>query len=109
MGFLIHRHVPSATALSTQVIQQQFAIEFEDETQPLYPTQVFNWLAKNGLPATPHSQRSWAWVTIALKANHKIFPIIELINQIENVLSHLYKLLLNVMMNKLSLSQMPKT
>lgn len=78
---------PSATALSTQVIQQQFAIEFEDETQPLYPPQVFNWLAKNGLPATPHSQRSWAWVTIALKASHKIFPIIELINQIENVLS----------------------
>lgn len=78
---------PSSAALSSQVMQQQFAIDFDDTEQTLTQSQVLDWLIKQGVPAIPHSQRSWAWVTIKLKTTYKELPIIELINQIENILS----------------------
>lgn len=77
---------PSSAALCAQVMQQQFALDFDNQAPLLPQSQVLDWLIKHGLPATPHSQRSWAWVTAMLKIAEKKLPIIELINRIENIL-----------------------
>lgn len=77
---------PSSTALCAQVMQQQFALDFDNQAPLLPQAQVLDWLVKQGLPATPHSQRSWAWVTVTLNAEGKELPVIELINRIENIL-----------------------
>lgn len=38
------------------------------------------------MPATPHSQRSWAWVEVDLSAGQETFPIRQLIDTCETAL-----------------------
>ncbi|CAM3417694.1 MULTISPECIES: GTP cyclohydrolase FolE2 [Yersinia] len=76
---------PSSVALSIQSAQQQFQLDFEQQ-ENLTQQQVLDWLGTQGMPATPHSQRSWARVTVSLKSTEMNFPVLELINQIENTL-----------------------
>ncbi|MDN0087348.1 GTP cyclohydrolase FolE2 [Yersinia nurmii] len=76
---------PSSAALSLQSAWQQFQLDF-DQQENLTQQQVLDWLGTQGMPATPHSQRSWAIVTVSLKPTEMNFPVLELINQIENAL-----------------------
>jgi len=77
---------PSSAALSVQVAQQQFRLDFAHQSDSLSVQQVVDWLDQRGLPATPHSQRSWAWVSVTLAAESSQFPVIELIDRIEGAL-----------------------
>jgi len=78
---------PSSAALSVQVAQQQFSLDFDHQPEAISVQQVADWFDKRGLPATPHSQRSWAWVTVTLAQDAAQFPVTELINRIETALS----------------------
>ncbi|OAT58919.1 GTP cyclohydrolase I type 2 [Obesumbacterium proteus ATCC 12841] len=78
---------PSSAALSVQVAQQQFNLDFDSHGDSVSQKDVSKWLIERGLPATPHSQRSWAWITVRLGLNASQFPVIELINRIEVALS----------------------
>ena len=49
---------PSSAALSRQLAQQQFQFDFEQESDRVDRQQVIDWLGEQGMPATPHSQRS---------------------------------------------------
>lgn len=78
---------PSSAALSSQVAQQQFHIDFDTQSDSISRSEVSQWLNEQGLPATPHSQRSWAWVTVSLDEYFSHFPVVELVNLIEGALS----------------------
>ncbi|AEF45746.1 GTP cyclohydrolase I [Serratia sp. AS12] len=77
---------PSSAALSRQLAQQQFQFDFEQESDRVDRQQVIDWLGEQGMPATPHSQRSWAWVTLTLSGSESALPVISLIDRIEHAL-----------------------
>ncbi|MGB8667723.1 MAG: GTP cyclohydrolase FolE2, partial [Serratia inhibens] len=77
---------PSSAALSRQLAQQQFQFDFEQETDRVDRQQVIDWLGEQGMPATPHSQRSWAWVTLTLAGSEPALPVVNLIDRIEHAL-----------------------
>lgn len=77
---------PASAALSRQAAQQQFLVDIETDDGALEVQQVFDWLGAHGMPATPHSQRSWAWVTVTLSGDEKVLPAISLIDRIEQAL-----------------------
>ncbi|MCS3408572.1 GTP cyclohydrolase FolE2 [Serratia sp. AKBS12] len=77
---------PSSAALSRQAAQQQFLVDFDLESTSLDRQRVAEWLGVHGMPATPHSQRSWAWVTVELSCDEPILPVVELIERIEHAL-----------------------
>ncbi len=77
---------PSSAALSRQLAQQQFQFDFENAPEKMSQQEVMAWLAEHGMPATPHSQRSWAWVTVILNRGETSLPIINLIDRIEHAL-----------------------
>ncbi|WP_265553465.1 GTP cyclohydrolase FolE2 [Serratia grimesii] len=77
---------PSSAALSRQLAQQQFQFDFEQAPDAVDQQQVIDWLGEQGMPATPHSQRSWAWVTITLNDGETVLPVINLIDRIEHAL-----------------------
>ncbi|MGO4741992.1 GTP cyclohydrolase FolE2 [Serratia quinivorans] len=77
---------PSSAALSRQLAQQQFQFDFEQAADKVDQQQVIDWLGEQGMPATPHSQRSWAWVTVTLNERATALPVVNLIDRIEHAL-----------------------
>ncbi len=77
---------PCSAALARQLIQDQFDKDFAN-TRTLDFEQVRSWLgSEEGIVATPHSQRSAAELRVRLTPAFQMFPIIELIDEVENSL-----------------------
>jgi GTP cyclohydrolase I len=77
---------PASAALARQLIQEQFQADFVPG-EPLDHARVLSWLGtEQGICATPHSQRSAADVKVKLKPVFDEFPIIALIDAIEQSL-----------------------
>ena len=77
---------PCSAALARQLIQDQFKKDF-DASQPVDFDAVHEWLGtEEGILATPHSQRSAAELRMRLTPTFQMFPIIELIDEVENSL-----------------------
>ena len=77
---------PCSAALARQLIQEQFGKDFLPENNLDYQ-QVLGWLgSEQGIMATPHSQRSVVEVKVKLSTDFVQFPLIELIDTIENAL-----------------------
>jgi GTP cyclohydrolase I len=77
---------PCSAALSRQLIQDKFRSDFFGKEQIDF-SQIHEWLgSEEGILATPHSQRSAAEVRVRLTPTFQMFPIVELIDEIENSL-----------------------
>jgi GTP cyclohydrolase I len=77
---------PCSAALARQLIQEEFAQTF-DKSSPLDFDQVKAWLgSEQGIVATPHSQRSAAELRVRLTPSFRMFPIVELIDLVEDAL-----------------------
>jgi GTP cyclohydrolase I len=77
---------PCSAALARQLIQDQFKRDF-DSDEPLSFRRVHEWLgSEGGIVATPHSQRSAAEMRVRLVPSFQMFPIIELIDLVEDAL-----------------------
>ena len=77
---------PCSAALARQLIQDQFKKDFESQ-EKLDFERVHQWLGtEEGILATPHSQRSAAELRMRLTPTFQMFPIIELIDEVENSL-----------------------
>jgi len=77
---------PCSAALARQLIQDKFRSDFAN-SQQLDHEQVLQWLgSEDGIVATPHSQRSAAELRVRLTPSFEMFPIVELIDQIEGAL-----------------------
>jgi len=77
---------PCSAALARQLIQDKFNIDFAGQEKIDFQ-QVHAWLGtEEGILATPHSQRSAAEVRVRLTPTFEMFPIVELIDEIENSL-----------------------
>ena len=77
---------PCSAALARQLIQDQFRKDFESAGKIDFE-QVHKWLGtEEGILATPHSQRSAAELRMRLTPTFQMFPIIELIDEVENSL-----------------------
>jgi GTP cyclohydrolase I len=77
---------PCSAALARQLIQEQFAKDFDGEDR-VSVEKVMNWLgSEEGVMATPHAQRSAAEIRVRLTPTFTLFPIIELIDEIEGAL-----------------------
>lgn len=77
---------PCSAALARQLIQEKFREDFGGE-EKVDPEQVVEWLGSdNGIIATPHSQRSAAELRVRLTPSFEMFPIVELIDEIEKAL-----------------------
>jgi GTP cyclohydrolase IB len=77
---------PCSAALARQLIQEQFAKDFVSD-QALDYQKIMAWLgSEQGIMATPHSQRSLASVKVKLQPELDQFPIVDLINTIEQAL-----------------------
>lgn len=76
---------PASAALSRQLIQDQFARDF-DAAAPLDRAAVLSWLgSERGIVATPHAQRSVARLRIR-PADTAGFQLVDLIDRVENAL-----------------------
>lgn len=76
---------PASAALSRQLIQDRFALDFDD-AKPLDHAAVLAWLGSDkGIVATPHAQRSVARLRVR-PALGSAFALIELVDQVENAL-----------------------
>ena len=77
---------PCSAALARQVIQDQFREDFAGQ-QTVDFEKIHEWLgSEQGILATPHSQRSAAEIRVRLTPTFKMFPIVELIDEIEYAL-----------------------
>jgi len=77
---------PCSAALARQLIQDQFKRDFSGQLQ-VDVKEIEAWLgSEEGVIATPHSQRSAAELRVRLTPSFEMFPIIELIDEIENAL-----------------------
>jgi GTP cyclohydrolase I len=77
---------PCSAALSRQLIQDKFSVDFDGQQQVDFE-KIHAWLgSEEGILATPHSQRSAAEVRVRLTPSFEMFPIVELIDQIEDSL-----------------------
>lgn len=78
---------PCSAALARQLIQQQFAKDFEGQTT-LDTETVLNWLGnEEGIVATPHSQRSIANAKVKLRHDGvDVLPILDIIDMVEEAL-----------------------
>lgn len=77
---------PCSAALARQLIQEQFEADFA-AGKPLDHAAVLAWLGtEQGIRATPHSQRSLAEVKLRLVPSFQSFPIVEIIDRIEDAL-----------------------
>ncbi len=77
---------PCSAALARQLIQEQFQQDF-DAGEALSFRRIHEWLgSEQGIVATPHSQRSAAEIRVRLLPTFQMFPIIELIDLVENAL-----------------------
>jgi len=76
---------PASAALSRQLIQEQFAKDF-DAGQSVDHAAVLAWLgSERGIVATPHAQRSTAHLRVKLAAGNDL-PINDLIDRVEHAL-----------------------
>lgn len=76
---------PASAALSRQLIQDQFASDF-DAASPLDHAAVLAWLgSEKGIVATPHAQRSVARLRTRLVAGAR-FHLVDLIDRVEHAL-----------------------
>jgi GTP cyclohydrolase I len=76
---------PASAALSRQLIQDQFAKDF-NPSAPVDHAAVFAWLgSEKGIIATPHAQRSVARLRVRLAKDAR-FDLISLIDQTEQAL-----------------------
>jgi GTP cyclohydrolase I len=76
---------PCSAALARQLIQEQFEKDFG--SGPIDYKAVHEWLgSERGILATPHSQRSAAEIRVRLTPTFRMFPIIELIDEVEGSL-----------------------
>ncbi len=77
---------PQSAALARQLIQNQFEADF-GATGTVRASEVKAWLGTSqGVVATPHSQRSHAWVLARLRDGLEEFPITDLIDAVEATL-----------------------
>lgn len=77
---------PCSAALARQLIQEQFAKDFAGKAT-VSAADVKAWLGtEEGINATPHSQRSEVHILARMEPGTREFPILELINQIEDTL-----------------------
>lgn len=77
---------PCSAALARQVIQDQFRKDFFGQEQVDFE-KIHEWLgSEEGILATPHSQRSAAEIRVRLTPTFTMFPIVELIDEIESAL-----------------------
>ena len=77
---------PCSAALARQLIQDQFKKDF-DPQEKIDFEQIHDWLGtEEGILATPHSQRSAAELRMRLTPTFQMFPIIELIDEVESAL-----------------------
>lgn len=77
---------PCSAALARQLIQRAFADRFGTD-RPLCFDEVSDWLGtEQGIVATPHSQRSFADVTVRLAGSVRELPIGRLIDGLEDAL-----------------------
>lgn len=76
---------PASAALSRQMIQEQFAKDF-DATQPVQHAAVLAWLgSEKGIVATPHAQRSVAQLMVRFVDGTPL-PLIGLLDRVEQAL-----------------------
>ncbi|WP_279044392.1 GTP cyclohydrolase FolE2 [Cedecea davisae] len=78
---------PASAALSRNLAQQQFQLDFGERSDRLSVAEVEAWLGERGMPGTPHSQRSWAWVSCRLKPDARMLPFIDVIDCCETALA----------------------
>ncbi|MCU0990021.1 MAG: GTP cyclohydrolase FolE2 [Xanthomonadales bacterium] len=77
---------PCSAALARQVIQDKFRQDFFGQEQVDFE-KIHEWLgSEEGILATPHSQRSAAEIRVRLTPTFTMFPIVELIDEIESAL-----------------------
>jgi len=77
---------PCSAALSRQMIQEKFRQDFFGHDKVDFSS-IHEWLGnEEGILAVPHSQRSAAEVRVRLTPTFEMFPIVELIDEIENSL-----------------------
>ncbi len=73
---------PCSAALSREIIARDFQRVFCGRDAPV--KRVAEWLrSDSGLPATPHSQRSFAELQIVLDPSAKQLPIVDLLDAVE--------------------------
>jgi len=77
---------PCSAALARQLIQDTFAKQYAQQDS-IDKREIFEWLGSTqGIVATPHSQRSVVEVKVKLNASNDSFPVIKLIDLIEDTL-----------------------
>ncbi len=77
---------PCSAALARQLIQEQFQRDFPAD-RTLTHADVLAWLgSEQGIVATPHSQRSHADIRVRLLPSFQNFPMVDLVDRIEQVL-----------------------
>jgi len=79
---------PCSASLSRQILEQALQQDFAGETT-LSKVQISEWLlSERGSVATPHSQRSWAYLKVRLDSQSAddAFPLVHLINVVESAL-----------------------
>ncbi|MEL0629272.1 GTP cyclohydrolase FolE2 [Psychromonas aquatilis] len=77
---------PCSAALARQLIQEAFREQYAQQ-ETVNKEEIVNWLGSTkGIVATPHSQRSVAEVKVKLTPSADNFPIIALIDLIEETL-----------------------
>jgi GTP cyclohydrolase I len=77
---------PCSAALARQVIQDKFRHDFIGHGMVDFE-KIHEWLgSEEGILATPHSQRSAAEIRARLTPTFTMFPIVELIDEIESAL-----------------------
>ena len=75
---------PCSAALARQLVQEQFSKDF-DGRESIDFEQSREWLGtEQGIMATPHAQRSAAELRVRLTPSFDMFPIVELIDEIES-------------------------
>ena len=76
---------PASAALSRQLIQEQFAKDF-DASRPVDHAAVLAWLgSEKGIVATPHAQRSVARLLVRLKDGVQ-FDLVDTLDRVEHAL-----------------------
>jgi GTP cyclohydrolase I len=77
---------PCSAALARQLIQEKFAADFAGAEMVDFDA-VREWLgSEEGIRATPHAQRSAAELRVRLTPTFQMFPIVQLIDEIEHAL-----------------------
>ena len=77
---------PCSAALARQLIQGAFSEKFDQQAE-VQKSDVLDWLGTTqGIVATPHSQRSVAEIKVKFTKDLENFPVILLIDLIENTL-----------------------